>query len=292
MKKTQRYLLLLLVCIFLVFYLLFQKGKTEAGEPLINNEIVKNNLGYPKEIAHNLNEMESINQVTEIDKSLLLGKVNASTSPLFVRVSPQHANRDNIYLLAEVYEAFKEMYRAAQNDGIRLIIWSGFRDFDHQKRIWNNKWNGVQMLEGNIRATEISDEVERITEILKFSAMPGTSRHHWGTDIDLNSLSNSYFRSGQGLKIYNWLLGNAANFGFHQPYTEFGENRSYGHMEEKWHWTYLPVSKKYLDSYLRTVNLEDLKGFEGDFLAKEVDVIKNYVMGIHREILDRSITPR
>ena len=32
--------------------------------------------------------------------------------------------------------------------------------------------------------------------------MPSTSRHHWGTDLDLNNLNNSYFTSGKGKKIY------------------------------------------------------------------------------------------
>ncbi|MFM9004881.1 MAG: D-alanyl-D-alanine carboxypeptidase family protein [Flavobacteriales bacterium] len=40
---------------------------------------------------------------------------------------------------------------------------------------------------------------------MKFSSMPGTSRHHWGTDIDLNSVEPSYFLSGKGLLIYQWL---------------------------------------------------------------------------------------
>jgi len=236
--------------------------------------------------------MELKDQVAEIEKHLLEGKVNASTNPLFARVSSHYAIRDNIFLLADVYEAFKKLYMAAQNDGIGLTILSGFRDFEHQKRIWDNKWHGIEMLEGNIRATEISNKLERVKELLKFSAMPGTSRHHWGTDIDLNSLSNSYFKSGQGLKIYNWLQENAATFGFFQPYTEFNTSRTSGHYEEKWHWTYLPISKKYLNSYLRTITLEDLKGFEGDFMAVEVDVIRNYVMGVNREIINHSITPR
>ena len=50
--------------------------------------------------------------------------------------------------------------------------------------------------------------------------MPSTSRHHWGTDIDLNSLNNSYFSSGKGLKEYDWLTTNANHYGFYQVYTD------------------------------------------------------------------------
>ncbi len=234
--------------------------------------------------------MEPKDQVSEIDKQLLLGKANARANPLFVLASTQHAKSENIYLLAEVYEAFKKMYSAAQSDGVRLIIISGFRDFDHQVRIWNNKWNGIQMLEGNIRATDIDNKLERTIEILKYSAMPGTSRHHWGTDIDLNSLSNSYFKRGHGLKVYKWLLENAAKFGFHQPYTELATSRNSGHAQENWHWTYLPVSKKYLNAFRNVITLEDLSGFEGDDLVKEVNVIRNYVLQINNELIDFEIT--
>ncbi len=235
--------------------------------------------------------MEPGGQTFEIEKNLLLGKVNAIGNPLFVMVNQPYASRDGIYLLAEAYEAFRIMHEAAARDGIGLMIWSGFRSFDHQKRIWDNKWSGKQKLEGNLQATDINNKTERATKILRFSAMPGTSRHHWGTDIDLNSLSNSYFKSGKGLKINNWLQKNAAMFGFFQPYTEFGNSRTSGHSEEKWHWSYLPISNKYLDGYLKTVTIDDIKGFEGDFTAREVDVIQNYILGINREILDQKITP-
>ncbi len=49
--------------------------------------------------------------------------------------------------------------------------------------------------------------------------MPGTSRHHWGTEIDLNALNNKWFENGKGLKVYQLAYKNAAQYGFHQPYT-------------------------------------------------------------------------
>jgi LAS superfamily LD-carboxypeptidase LdcB len=292
MKKTQRYLFLILPCLLLAASLHFFKANKETIDSNLKSEHFQNSLADASDLVPNHNEMEPKAQIPQIGRSLLLGKVDASSNPLFVKVHPHHANREGIYLLSEVYEAFKTMQDAAKRDGVRLIIMSGFRNFEHQKRIWNNKWNGSQLLEGNIKATEIVNEVERITEILKYSAMPGTSRHHWGTDIDLNSLSNSYFESGQGKKILTWLKENAADFGFYQPYTKFGESRNRGHMEENWHWTYLPISKKYFEAYIETVTYEDLQGFGGDYLAKKVEVIENYVMGINREILDRETTQR
>lgn len=52
-----------------------------------------------------------------------------------------------------------------------------------------------------------------------YSSMPTTSRHHWGTDMDINSVEPEYFESGQGLLEYNWLKANAHKFGFCQPYS-------------------------------------------------------------------------
>ena len=65
--------------------------------------------------------------------------------------------------------------------------------------------------------------------------MPGsTSRHHWGTEIDIHSLKNGDFADGEGLKIYEWLTTHAEDYGFYQPYTaEQGYEE-----EEKWHWSY------------------------------------------------------
>jgi D-alanyl-D-alanine carboxypeptidase len=56
-------------------------------------------------------------------------------------------------------------------------------------------------------------------DIMNYSAMPQASRHHWGTDVDINSVEPEYFESGQGLKEYTWLQENAWKFGFCQPYT-------------------------------------------------------------------------
>jgi zinc D-Ala-D-Ala carboxypeptidase len=54
---------------------------------------------------------------------------------------------------------------------------------------------------------------------MQYSSMPGTSRHHWGTDVDLYALDDIYFTYGDGKIVYDWLLANAANYGFCQPYT-------------------------------------------------------------------------
>jgi len=109
--------------------------------------------------------------------------------------------------------------------------------------------------------------------------MPSTSRHHWGTDMDLNNLNNKFFDSGEGLKIYTWLKAHGAEYGFCQPYTTKEGGRT-GYEEERWHWSYLPLSGEFLNQYKKEVTYKDITGFEGSEVAKPMGVIKNYVEGV------------
>ena len=145
-------------------------------------------------------------------------------------------------LRREAAEALKELYTAFRKDNPKAPFWvqSSARNFDDQKYIWDGKWTGKIEVNSLNLAQSIHDPLKRAVEILKFSSMPGTSRHHWGTDFDLNVLSNDYFEKGEGKALYRWLHRNAHRYGFCQPYTE---GRSAGYREEKWHWSYIPLAK-------------------------------------------------
>ncbi len=134
-------------------------------------------------------------------------------------------------------------------------------------------------------AKKYPDPKTRALKILLYSSMPGTSRHHWGTDIDLNSFVNSYFEKGEGAKIYDWLTANAASYGFCQPYTEKGESRPFGYEEERWHWSYLPLAKQLTE--LAKVKLKDeaISGFKGAEVAPQIRVVEKYVLGISKSCL-------
>jgi LAS superfamily LD-carboxypeptidase LdcB len=112
--------------------------------------------------------------------------------------------------------------------------------------------------------------------------MPGTSRHHWGTDVDLNSMDPKYFDTEAGKKIYDWLKTNASAYGFGQPYCAKGADRATGYEEEKWHWSYLPIARQCTDAYQRKVKYSDITGFSGSETAEELKVIEDYVMGINK----------
>lgn len=203
-----------------------------------------------------------------LDLDFLMGRFEPTLHERFVRIDDQHTNKTDIYLDKEAYSAFLRMHNDALKAGFRLVIVSATRDFYYQKRIWDYKWSGLSQ--------SMSDE-EKTIKILEFSSMPGSSRHHWGTDIDLNVLDNSYYDEGEGRRIYDWLKENAHNYGFCQPYTE---GRDKGYNEEKWHWSYLPLSSVYTRYAQEFMKDDYLEGFRGAEFARKLGVTENYILGI------------
>lgn len=211
----------------------------------------------------------------KIEKNILLGKFDYKKDSNFSIVSSKYSSK-TIYLRKEVLLKFDQMYNAALKDGIKLVIISGTRSFNHQKYIWDRKWakNILKM-----------DSISAVKEIMKYSSMPSTSRHHWGTDIDLNNLENSYFEIGEGKKIFDWLVKNAFKYGFHMTYDNQEETKRTGYKMEKWHWSYMPISEQFLIQFNDYVNCENISSFEGSKFAchPKVDVIKNFVNGINTD---------
>jgi LAS superfamily LD-carboxypeptidase LdcB len=219
---------------------------------------------------------------SSIDSSLtldyIMGHFDPAKHPDFEKVDIKYADREGLYLRKDTYEAFKKMYNHALNDGIRLQIRSATRNFNYQKGIWESKWTGAKLIEGGENLAETTpDAKERALKILRYSSMPGSSRHHWGTDIDLNSFDNSWFEKGEGLDIYNWLKEHAAEHGFCQPYSA---GRPHGYFEERWHWTYMPVSQKLTELARQEMKNEMIKGFLGSETAVSIDIVRKYVLGI------------
>lgn len=212
---------------------------------------------------------------SKYSKDFLLGKFDYRTHSDFVLVSEKWSDKE-IYLQKDTYLAFEKMANAAAKDGIPLIILSGTRNFSEQKIIWDRKWN-------NLKATT-KDEIGIILNILSSSSMPSTSRHHWGTDFDINSVEDSYFLSGLGKQVYSWLSNNARDYGFCQVYDNKKETNRKGYEVEKWHWSYMPISTLMLDAYINQIQYNDIKGFQGDKLAanSSVKIIENYILGISK----------
>ena len=88
----------------------------------------------------------------------------------------------------EAATSFLAMRDAAAAAGLDLVAASSFRDFDRQRAIWNAKFRGERAaLDRRGRPVDMRalDAAARVETILLWSALPGASRHHWGSDIDV-----------------------------------------------------------------------------------------------------------
>ena len=159
----------------------------------------------------------------------------------------------------DAHIAFETMRTAASNDGIKIQVVSSYRSFDHQKSIWNKKYKRY--------INQGLEPKKAIQKIIEYSTIPGTSRHHWGTDIDIvgihenqpkNVFQLQHFETG-GIyfKFQEWMLKNAHIFGFYLPYTN--DTNRQGFKYEPWHYSYKPLSSTYLTSYKSIVIQEHLK---------------------------------
>jgi D-alanyl-D-alanine carboxypeptidase len=212
----------------------------------------------------------------DVTKDFLLGKFDYKKDERFVLVDKKWCEKE-IYLQKKTYEAFLKMAEAAKADDINLIIVSGTRSFNDQKIIWEKKWKNNQK--------KIKNAKENALKILSYSSMPSTSRHHWGTDIDINSVEESYFKEGTGKKVYRWLVENASRFGFCQVYSNKKTNKRMGYDTEVWHWSFMPLASYYLDNYVKNITYKDITGFSGSEQASSINMIQDYVQGIDRSCI-------
>lgn len=161
---------------------------------------------------------------------------------------------DKILIHRDALSDFCGLQQAAKLAGFNLQIASGFRSFDRQLGIWNNKYSGKRpVLDKNEQPLNLQklSEIEKLFAILHWSAIPGTSRHHWGTDLDiydpnllpaeqrLQLTISEYCNGGYFQALTQWLTENMAQFGFYRPYQSFLG----GVAIEPWHISYYPVAE-------------------------------------------------
>lgn len=173
----------------------------------------------------------------------LIGQFNEKQDPDFIALDSTvlPVNKKGMYLRKEAaehlilaYQDFKKSY-----PDIPFVVISAARSYSYQNMIWQRKWLALSPKYNS------ADLVAN--EILKYSSMPGTSRHHWGTEVDITSLSSSYFNSdSKGKILYQWLKENMPKYGFYQA---FNSGRDGGYYAEEWHWSYKPLAKLYFAEY-------------------------------------------
>ncbi len=157
-------------------------------------------------------------------------------------------------LHVHVAAPFRSLRRAAERSGFELGVASSFRDFNRQLAIWNGKYSGERPMfdvGGQVIDVRVLSPPQRIGAILRWSALPGASRHHWGTDLDLidrNAIPAGYRAQltpeeygprGIFAPLGAWLDVNAGRYGFFRPYRGI---RS-GVQPEPWHFSFAPVSE-------------------------------------------------
>ncbi len=175
---------------------------------------------------------------------------------------------EGVKLRKEAHESYLEMKKAAFTAGHDIKMVSSFRDFYHQQRIWERKY---------INYTEDLglEPMAAIEKIIEYSTIPGTSRHHWGTDIDIvdgyqkvtgGVLDPNKFEPGGPYEAFkHWLDENSEKYGFVLVYTKNPRRRGFKY--EPWHFSYAPISIPMLKAYrrlnvMKLLQQEDILGMD------------------------------
>jgi len=193
---------------------------------------------------------------------------------------------------------FLSLRAQAAQVGIELVPHSSFRDFDTQVLIWNRKFRGERPLYDRggrlIDTSALSDE-QKVDAILLWSALPGTSRHHWGSEIDVidsaavsegyrvQLLPEEYSAGGVFARLAGWLDEHLAASKFFRPY----DRDRGGVSPEPWHLSYAPVS--------RTAQLSLTPGIVADALRQSdllgLDIVLSRLSDIHQRYALNVATP-
>jgi LAS superfamily LD-carboxypeptidase LdcB len=202
-------------------------------------------------------------------------------------------------LTAATAAAFNDMQVAAAYEGFNLQAASSWRGFERQLAIWNGKWRGERpLLDADNQPLDALqlDDMERLHAILRWSALPGTSRHHWGTDLDIYDPDClpvgtrlalepwEYEAGGWFADLGEWLGDHMADFGFFLPYAK-PLDAAQGVAYEPWHISFAPESgEQRLDPNALALCLQqaDIEGKEC-ILAHLDEILARYVTAGHTE---------
>lgn len=168
----------------------------------------------------------------------------------------------NIKVHPNVASPLAHLSQLATQAGFELSIASGFRDFHRQASIWNGKYLGQRpILDRDSQVLDrdsLSDE-QALWAILHWSALPGASRHHWGTDFDVyatNTLPKGTsirlepweYEQGHQREFSAWLKEALPHCGFFLPY-----NQDLGGVAiEPWHISHRESATACLDALTPT----------------------------------------
>lgn len=196
--------------------------------------------------------------------------------------------------------ALEKMQQAARLDGIELQVVSAYRSFERQAAIWNGKMSGVRAVydqqQQQLNIQKLTG-FAKLEAVLLYSALPGASRHHWGTDLDvfdaaavatnyqLQLQQAEYQAGGPFYQLAQWLNRHAGDFGFFLPYQQYQG----GVAAELWHLSYQPLSDFYLQQFELLMLQQAIKQSslnEKPLITQYLpDIFQRYVLNICKEAL-------
>ncbi|MDO5654876.1 MAG: M15 family metallopeptidase [Flavobacteriaceae bacterium] len=221
-------------------------------------KFVKNGLLFSAAIGSSFIFANSINYKLKSEQEFSVDELTGKASPFLIG--------NHYKLRKETSEALETLIKDAKKVGFKPQVLSSYRNYSHQKRIWDNKFESFTKQE------KLSPQ-KAIQKIIAYSTIPGTSRHHWGTDFDMvdaakgiptNPLNEKHFNPGgiyYDFKI--WLNENAEKYGFFEVYTN--EKGRKGFKYEPWHFSYLPIACEMMRQYMNKnlifeIRKSDIKG--------------------------------
>lgn len=214
-----------------------------------------------------------------IDQELISGRFDPNLRDGFIEFEGELGN-GTMFLQLDAYTSFIRMKEAASTVGLSLIIVSAFRGFEKQKELWESKWTGATPLEGLEFLDQHADPLAKARKIMEYTAPPGFSRHHWGTEIDINSVEPDFFDTEFGQRTYQWLQYNAPYFGYCQTYNAFNPDRPFGFQEEKWHWSYKPLSYPIWSAQMKQFDHQQMHPFIGVEAVQKIGLL-DYVRNVN-----------
>ncbi len=198
---------------------------------------------------------------------------------------------EGINLQKEAHDAFVDMKKAAYQDGIDLKIISSYRSYERQRQIFERKFLTYTEEQG-------MDPLAAIDKIIEYSTIPGTSRHHWGTDMDVIDgyprtegdvlVPEKFGEGGPFENFKKWMDEHANRYDFHLVYTDNPKRRGFKY--EPWHYSYAPLSKPMLEAFrgkniVQLLQYEDFEGAEHFTIGFLKNYIQNHILDINRALL-------
>ena len=166
---------------------------------------------------------------------------------------------------------WQQLQKKALEQNIKIKIASGYRSHERQRKIWNDKALGLRpVLDHHGRPLDISklNKKELAFAILRWSALPGASRHHWGTEIDVvqaeissyQLITSEYEKGGCFAKLGAFLNQEKDLCGFYRPYSE----DKGGVAPEPWHLSFSPLSDEFqkqftCENFIQNIESTDLE---------------------------------